>query len=286
MQVTEHLPRPVTALAALTFSDWMLKGIDESILESILAMTLALQDESLPTAGAAVSDEICRFAHSVGLNMMVGYGLTETAGVCVVNTRKKEKEGSVGYPLPGTAVGIYKDGRALPAGEVGEIYLDTEQCMLGYLGGGEPFVQADGRRWIATGDCGYVDEEGFLYFKQRIKNMIKVSGVPVYPSEVEEAALRVPGAAKACAVGIPDAVRGQAVRLYVEAAPKGAPSEEALRAAVLEQCRRLLLPYAVPRQIVVRARLPVNRIGKIDRLALERESEAGAFRNLEKEQAR
>ena len=216
----------------------------------------------------------------------LGYGLTETAGVCVVNTRKKEKEGSVGYPLPGTAVGIYKDGRALPAGEVGEIYLDTEQCMLGYLGGGEPFVQADGRRWIATGDCGYVDEEGFLYFKQRIKNMIKVSGVPVYPSEVEEAALRVPGAAKACAVGIPDAVRGQAVRLYVEAAPKSAPSEEALRAAVLEQCRRLLLPYAVPRQIVVRARLPVNRIGKIDRLALERESEAGAFRNLEKEQAR
>ena len=120
-----------------------------------------------------------------------GYGLTETAGVCVVNTRAKHRDGSVGYPLPGTVIGIYKDGRALPAGEVGEIWLDTEQRMLGYLGEeSSPFTEADGRLWLRTGDYGYVDGDGFLYFKQRIKNMIKVSGVPVYPSEVETGGAR------------------------------------------------------------------------------------------------
>ncbi len=209
-----------------------------------------------------------------------GYGLTETAGVCVVNTAKKERGGSVGYPLPGTVIGIYKDGRAQPAGEVGEIYLDTEQRMLGYLNGERsPIVEADGRSWLATGDYGYVDEDGFLYFKQRVKNMIKVSGVPVYPSEVEAAALCAAGAAKACAVGVNDPLRGQVVRLYVEG-----EESEALRGEILANCRRQLLPYAVPREIVFRAQLPVNIIGKIDRLALEKECAAENKTTTEREQ--
>ena len=204
--------------------------------------------------------------------IQTGYGLTETAGVCVVNTRKKNRDGSVGLPLPGTVIGIYKDGKALPAGEIGEIYLATEQLMLGYLNEERsPIVEADGRRWLATGDYGYVDEDGFLYFKQRIKNMIKVSGVPVYPSEVEAAALAVPGVRKACAVGVGDAIKGQVVRLYVEC-DEG--RGEALRGAILANCRRQLLPYAVPREIVFRAQLPVNLIGKIDRLVLEKECAA------------
>lgn len=204
--------------------------------------------------------------------IQTGYGLTETAGVCVVNTRKKHRDGSVGLPLPGTVIGIYQDGKALPAGEIGEIYLATEQLMLGYLNEEcSPIVEADGRRWLATGDYGYVDEDGFLYFKQRIKNMIKVSGVPVYPSEVEAAALAVPGVRKACAVGVGDAIKGQVVRLYVEC-DEG--RGEALRGEILANCRRQLLPYAVPREIVFRAQLPVNLIGKIDRLVLEKECAA------------
>ena len=204
--------------------------------------------------------------------IQTGYGLTETAGVCVVNTRAKHRDGSVGYPLPGTVIGIYKDGRALPAGEIGEIWLDTEQRMLGYLGEeSSPFTEADGRLWLRTGDYGYVDGDGFLYFKQRIKNMIKVSGVPVYPSEVETAALAADGVEKVCAVGSPDPVKGQVVRLYAEC---GEGREEEVRAAILAQCRRKLLPYAVPKEIVLRRQLPVNLIGKIDRLALERECAA------------
>lgn len=200
--------------------------------------------------------------------MYVGYGLTETVTVCLVNTRAHHAAGSIGYPLSNTAVRIYEEGKILPPDEVGEIYLDTDQFMLGYLEeGSSPFAKIDGRKWLKTGDYGWLDKEGFLYFKQRIKNMIKVSGVPVYPSEVEAAVLTVPGVKKACAVGMADSVRGQSVKLFVE--PEEGEEPDALKAKILSVCREKLIAYAVPRVIEVREKLPVNLIGKIDRRALE-----------------
>lgn len=197
-----------------------------------------------------------------------GYGLTETVTVCVVNSAVHHKKGSLGYPLSGTRLAVAKDGKFLPCGEVGEIYIDSEQFMLGYMTGGNPFEEINGVRWLKTGDYGWLDEDGFLYFKQRIKNMIKVSGVPVYPSEIEGAAMKVAGVKKACAIGISDSVRGQHVRLYVEIAGDA----EAVKAKILSVCREQLIAYAVPREIVVKERLPVNLIGKIDRKVLEEEA--------------
>ena len=169
------------------------------------------------------------------------------------------------------AVRIYKEGALLPPGEVGEIYLDTDQFMLGYLGESEaPFAEIDGRKWLKTGDYGWLNEDGFLFFKQRIKNMIKVSGVPVYPSEIEEAVLTVAGVKKVCAVGMSDPVRGQAVKLFVE--PQAGQSESALAAEIERVCRKKLIAYAVPKKIVFKEKLPVNLIGKIDRKVLEEEN--------------
>ncbi len=202
--------------------------------------------------------------------IFAGYGLTETAGVCIVNTRARNRAGSVGYPLSGTEIGIYKDGVRQSAGQVGEIYLHSEQFMLGYLGeDASPFVEADGKTWLATGDCGYVDEDGFLYFKQRLKNVLKVSGVPVYPSEIEEAAGQAKGVAKCCAVGVPDPVKGQRVRLYVE--PAAGTDTAACEREILDICRRRLIGYAVPKEIVFRKKLAVSIIGKIDRKKLDEE---------------
>lgn len=198
-----------------------------------------------------------------------GYGLTETVTVCVVNTARHNKAGSIGYPLSDTKIAVVKDGKFLPAGEVGEIYLSTPQFMLGYLeDGADPFEEIGGVKWLKTGDYGYLDEDGFLFFKQRIKNMIKVSGVPVYPSEVEEAARQVAGVKKACAVGVRDGVKGQRVKLYVEAEGN---AEELVR-EIDRVCREKLISYAVPKEIVVREKLPVSLIGKIDRKALEAEN--------------
>ena len=204
--------------------------------------------------------------------IFAGYGLTETAGVCVVNTRSNNRGGSGGRPLTGTEIGIYKDGVRQGAGQVGEIYLHSEQFMLGYLGEErDPFVEADGKKWLVTGDCGYVDKDGFLFFKQRLKNVLKVSGVPVYPSEIEEAAGQAKGVAKCCAVGVPDSVKGQIVRLYVE--PEPGADRAACEREIMEICRRRLIGYAVPRQIVFRDKLAVSIIGKIDRKKLEEEIE-------------
>lgn len=200
--------------------------------------------------------------------MYEGYGLTETVTVCLVNTRRHCRENSIGYPLSGTEVMITKDGKKLPAGEVGEIWLHSDQFMLGYLHEeGAPFAEYGGKKWLKTGDYGWLDEDGFLYFKQRIKNMIKVSGVPVYPSEIEAAAQEAPGVKKVCAVGIPDPVKGQAVRLFVECA-QGADRAK-VEAEIRELCRRKLIVYAQPKEILFEDRLPVNLIGKIDRKVLE-----------------
>ena len=128
-------------------------------------------------------------------------------------------------------------------------------------------THADGLVWVHTGDIGYLDEDGFLYFKQRIKNMIKVSGVPVYPSEIESVALLCPKVKKACAVGVSDTVKGQVVKLYVESA-----DGESLKEELLSLCRAKLIAYAVPKFIEVRDRLPVYLIGKIDRKSLEEEN--------------
>ena len=202
--------------------------------------------------------------------MYIGYGLTETVTVCLVNTLRHHCPSSIGYPLSNTDVRIYKDGERLPAGEVGEIYLETDQFMLGYLGEDHaPFAEIDGRKWLKTGDYGWLNEDGFLFFKQRIKNMLKVSGVPVYPSEIEDAVLSVKGVKKACAVGMDDPVRGQVVKLYVE--PDAGAEESALSAEIERVCREKLIAYAVPKKIVFRGRLPVNLIGKIDRKQLEEE---------------
>ena len=200
--------------------------------------------------------------------MYVGYGLTETVTVCLVNTLAHHRENSIGYPLSGTAVRIEKDGEEVPVGEVGEILLRSDQFMLGYLHEqSAPFVTIGGERWLKTGDYGYVDADGFLYFKQRIKNMIKVSGVPVYPSEIEEVAGGVAGVSKVCAVGVPDEVKGQTVRLFVECVQ--GTDKAACEREILEACRRRLIAYAVPREIVFEDRLPVSLIGKIDRKVLE-----------------
>ena len=97
--------------------------------------------------------------------------------------------------------------------------------------------------------------------------MIKVSGVPVYPSEIESVALLCPKVKTACAVGVSDTVKGQVVKLYVESADGDSLKEE-----LLSLCRAKLIAYAVPKFIEVRDRLPVNLIGKIDRKSLEEEN--------------
>lgn len=197
----------------------------------------------------------------------VGYGLTETVTVCAVTTGKYDKKGSVGYPLPGTEFCITDGQNKLKAGEVGELCIRTPLLMLGYYGTDEtPVKKLCGEDWLFTGDICYLDEDGYLFYKQRAKNMIKVNGVPVFPSEIENVVTKVKGVKNAAAIGIPDAKTGEVVKLFIE--KEEGEDDGELKARVLEVCKSKLIMYAVPKQIEI-CTLPLNAIGKVDRKLLK-----------------
>lgn len=198
--------------------------------------------------------------------LYIGYGLTETVTVCTVTCKNYYRPESIGYPLPNTKIAIIKDGKKLPAREIGEICLQTPLLMLHYLGEeNSPIKEVDGEEWLFTGDLGYLDQDGFLYFKQRIKNMIKVNGVPVYPSEIEKVVEAVDGVVRCAAIGLPDESYGEIVKLFVESKTK---DKELLKQQIISICRQSLLPYAVPKIIEIKDSLPLNTIGKVDRKKL------------------
>lgn len=200
--------------------------------------------------------------------LLCGYGMTETSSVVSVNRIKHNKVDSIGYPLPFVSCIIAKDGVKLPAGEVGEILVNTQSIMLGYLENGEyPFVEIDGATYLATGDCGYMDKDGFLYFKQRIKNILKINGVPVYPSEIETVVDSIQGVVCSCAIGIADALRGSVVKLIVEVAE--GVDRARLETTIRQQLKKKVIIYASPRKIVFVDNLPRNQIGKVDRKLIE-----------------
>lgn len=197
----------------------------------------------------------------------VGYGLTETVTVCAVTTAKYDKNGSAGYPLPCTEMAITDGEKILPKGEIGELVLRTPLLMLGYYGTDQKPIRVIGdKEWLFTGDMCYIDDDGYLFFKQRIKNMLKVSGVPVFPSEIENVVTKIKGVKNAAAIGVPDEQKGEAVKLFVEKSDEISESE--LKETILSECKAKLITYAVPKQIEFCV-LPLNAIGKVDRKLLK-----------------
>ncbi len=199
-----------------------------------------------------------------GGGLYPGYGLTETVTVCTVNTARASKTESVGRAVPSMRVAVAENGKILPDGERGEIFVSGPIMMMGYLGGGESFTDIDGERWLATGDYGYV-EDGFLHFIQRIKNIVKVNGVNVYPSEIEKTVMKLSGVKHVAAMGISDGEKGQAVRLFVEEEENADRAE--LRQRIMEAIRVELIVYALPKEIVF-IKMPLSNVGKIDRKSL------------------
>jgi long-chain acyl-CoA synthetase len=216
--------------------------------------------------------------HGAKTTLREGYGLTETVTVCCVNPIVGDREGTVGKPLQGMSMCIVEPGthtRLLP-GQSGEICIHAPTTMIGYLDDPEAtkaalWTHPDGLVWVHTGDFGSMDEDGYVHFLQRLKRIVKVSGVPVFPSQVEDVAMIMPEIAQACAVGIPDPHRMQSVRLYVVAAP-GVVADDSLRERIVAHCSENLIIYAVPTSIVFREKLPLTLVGKTDAAALEKEA--------------
>lgn len=215
------------------------------------------------SGGASIAGEVIRKVESrLDAPLAEGYGLTETSGLGTFNPLfGTRKVGSVGVAAPGFEVKIIDpDGSLLPAGEVGEVVLRGPAVMLGYWKKPEATAEVlDAEGWFRTGDLGRLDDDGYLFIVDRIKDLIIHGGYNVYPREVEEVLYEIPGVAQASVVGTPDEKYGQQVTAVIALSP-GAQ----LDAAEVERfTRESLASYKIPRIIEFVEELPKGPSGKI-----------------------
>jgi long-chain acyl-CoA synthetase len=207
------------------------------------------------------------FERRFGVSVIEAMGLTECASVAFANPLDpaRRKYGTPGLPLGLEARAVAPDGSALAAGASGEIQLRGANVMLGYYKAPEltaATLKPDG--WLATGDLGYCDDDGFYFITGRLKELIIKGGENIAPREIDEALLKHPAVLEAAAVGIPDAHYGQEILACVVIKPGMECSEEALR----EHCVRELGRYKTPRILRFVDELPKGASGKVQRLKL------------------
>ena len=218
--------------------------------------------------------------HKATIKVREGYGTTECVTACCLTPVKLQKEGSIGIPFPDTYFKIVKPDtdEELPYGEEGEIVLSGPTVMLGYYNKPEETAKtlrrhADGLTWLYTGDLGCMDDQGFVYFRGRIKRMIVTSGYNVYPAQLENILDAHEKVQMSCIIGVPDPYKMQKVKAFVMLRPGYEPTQET-KDELLAYCRKYIAKYAMPYDIEFRNELPKTLVGKV------------AYRVLEEEEAR
>ena len=212
-------------------------------------------------------DAILRSAGSSG-EICEGYGLSETASVVTVNPRGATKKFSQGLPLNGNRVKITDEsGNSLPIGEIGNIELNAVSLMNGYLNDEEctskaVYTDSEGVRWLRTGDLGYLDDEGYLYFKERLKRTVKIAAVNIFPSDIEAVVNAMDEVAECCAARAKDSAGKPYVKLYVKRSPEA--GRGSIDSRIRSEVASKIVRYAVPREIVEVEELRHTPFGKVD----------------------
>lgn len=193
------------------------------------------------------------------------YGLTEASrSTFITLNRNLNKIRSVGRPSPNVKIKIIsKKGSALSANEIGEICIKGGHVVKGYWENPDASKKIK-NGWLHTGDTGYLDEDGYVYFKGREDDVINVGGEKVSPEEIEEIARKIPGIKEAAAIGVPDKLLGEAVKLFICTERKGLDVQE-----VIQECRRKLESYKQPRSVKIILNMPRTENGKIARYKLK-----------------
>lgn len=228
--------------------------------------------------------------HNATIQVREGYGTTECVTASCLTPYDTYREGSIGIPLSDTYYSIVNPNNdtELPYGEEGEICICGPTVMKGYLNNAEETASTlrrheDGNLWLHTGDLGYMDEDGFVYYKQRMKRLIIVSGINVYPSQVENAIDAHPDVLLSCAVGIPDPYKMHVVKAFVVLRQGVEPSDK-IKEEIIEKCKKNVSRYGVPREIEFRTELPKTLVGKVAYRVLE-EEEAAKYEEKKKTEA-
>ena len=216
-------------------------------------------------------------AHNATVQIRQGYGLTECVTASCLTPKDYNRVGSIGVPFPDTYYKIVKVGTTeeVDADIEGEICISGPSVMMCYMDNPEETEHtlrrhADGRVWMHSGDLGKMDEDGFIYFSQRIKRMIVTSGYNVYPGQLENVIDGHEKVLLSCVIGVKDPYKIQKVKAFVVLKPDYEPSD-AIREEILEYCRGHIAKYAMPYDIEFRAELPKTLVGKVAYRVLEEE---------------
>lgn len=266
--IKQSAPYPVSMLIGVN-------TLFDKLLQHPKFATLNLSKLKLVVSGGMALYETVakKWQSATHVPILEGYGLTETSPVVCMNAlTNAEFNGSVGLPLAATDIKLIDEKQQLVAdGEIGELVVRGPQVMSGYWQQPQETAQAftdDG--YFMTGDMGLRNSQGLIFLKERKKDMIDISGLKVYPSEVEEVLLEQPHVLEAAVVGEKASSGGERVVAYVVSDGRALLEQELIHA-----CRKKLTSYKLPRRIYFCDRLPKSNVGKI----LKRELRSGQWKN-------
>ncbi len=215
--------------------------------------------------------------HNSKHHIIQGYGMTETSGGVIFGALGSDIPGSVGIPLPSNKVKIIdiNTKEELPFGETGEILISGPTVMMGYLNNEKEtndVLEKDdkGNIWVHTGDMGYLNEQGVLFFVQRLKRMIITSGYNVYPSHIEEVLNENPNIVTSCVIGLPDKYKIQVGKAFI-VLKEGLEPTSKIEKEIKEYLKIKLAHYMIPKYYEFRKSLPKTLVGKVDYKKLEKE---------------
>jgi len=228
-------------------------------------------------ADALLEDTARGWEQRTGAKIHEGWGMTETSSVGMGSPYGRPKIGSFGVPLPNTMAAIVdpEGTEFLPVGETGELVVRGPQIMKGYWNRPEEtknaLVEIDGETWLRTSDLASMDEEGYFYYYDRKRDMIKYKGLAVFAREVEEVLASHPQIKETGVIGVPDANVGEIVKAVVvlETEARGKILEE----EIIKYCEEKLAHYKVPKIIEFKGEVPKTDVGKVSRRELREETE-------------
>lgn len=217
-------------------------------------------------------------SHGSKAQVRCGYGLTECTGACCLNPRREYRDNSIGIPLPDMDFKIVKIGTTKEAEflEDGEICISGPTVMMGYLNDIEETKKVlvkhdDGKVWLHTGDIGCMDQDGFVYFKQRLKRLIISSGYNIYPSYIENIIMKLDDVASCVVIGISHPYKKQVAKAYI-VLKDGVKPTTAIKKKIKKHCESNLARYSWPYEYEFRDNLPKTLVGKVAYKKLEEEN--------------
>ncbi len=225
------------------------------------------------SGGAPLPMELKRqFEQTTGCVLIEGYGLSEASPVCAANPLSGlNKEGSIGLPLPGISIeirGLDDPSRVLGIGEKGQVAIAGPNVMAGYWGRAEESDRTVVEGFLFTGDVGTMDEDGYVFLLDRLKDLIICSGYNVYPRVIEEAIYLHPDVDAVCVIGLRDEYRGQTPKAFVQLKPGANLTVNQLKDFLRDKISRIEMPTAIE----FRAELPKTAVGKLSKKELVAEA--------------